>query len=59
VTFSARVGAKLIAEGVESEEELAALRGYGVEYAQGFLLALPSDPFPDESQLPGKRYASV
>lgn len=56
VTFSARVGAKLIAEGVETEDELAALRDMGVEYAQGYLLAMPEKPFPADDSLPGKRF---
>jgi len=54
VLFAKRVGAELIAEGVETESELAKLREIGVRYAQGFLLAQPSAPFPVEAELPGK-----
>lgn len=36
-----RVGAALIAEGIESEEDLAELRRIGVAYGQGFLLGRP------------------
>jgi EAL domain-containing protein (putative c-di-GMP-specific phosphodiesterase class I) len=36
----------LVAEGIETREELVALREIGVRYGQGFLLALPAEPFP-------------
>lgn len=36
------IGAELVAEGVESWEELESLASYGVRYAQGFLLGRPS-----------------
>ena len=39
--FAASVNAKLIAEGVESWEELDVLVRYGVRYAQGFLFGRP------------------
>lgn len=41
VTFSTSVGAKLIAEGVETWAELETLVALGVRNAQGFLLARP------------------
>ncbi len=40
-TFSRRVGASLIVEGVESAEQLRALRSIGVTYVQGFLFGQP------------------
>jgi len=40
-----KIGATLIAEGIELEEELAELKGMGVRYAQGYLLGKPA-PFP-------------
>ena len=46
VTYSERVGAALIAEGVESAAELNALRSIGVPFAQGFRLARPGPPWP-------------
>jgi len=55
VSLADRVGAKLIAEGIETTEELAALKGLGVRYGQGFLLALPSEPFPDDADLPARQ----
>jgi len=45
VAFAASVGAALIAEGVETWDELATLCRLGVRYAQGFLFGRPaSDP---------------
>ena len=37
-----RIEASLIAEGIERQEELDALRDLGIEYGQGFLLGRPS-----------------
>lgn len=41
VGFTAATGCKLVAEGVETQEELAALREIGVLKAQGYLLGRP------------------
>jgi EAL domain-containing protein (putative c-di-GMP-specific phosphodiesterase class I) len=41
VAFAADTGAEIVAEGVESEDELDALRRLGVRYAQGYHLAHP------------------
>lgn len=40
--FSGRMGATLIAEGVETEEDLKTLRSLGVTYAQGYVVGRPS-----------------
>ncbi len=48
-SFSAFVrdtGCQVIAEGIESDEDLAAVRSSGIEYAQGFLLGRPSGAMP-------------
>jgi EAL domain-containing protein (putative c-di-GMP-specific phosphodiesterase class I) len=37
------LGAELIAEGVETEQQLALLKSWGCEAAQGFLFARPGD----------------
>jgi EAL domain-containing protein (putative c-di-GMP-specific phosphodiesterase class I) len=52
--FSESTGIKLVAEGVESAEELAALVGVGVRCAQGYLFARPGAPapFPDWDSVP-------
>lgn len=42
VGFADRMGALLIAEGVETAEELACLTSLGVEFGQGYLLGRPS-----------------
>jgi EAL domain-containing protein (putative c-di-GMP-specific phosphodiesterase class I) len=44
--FSASTGITLVAEGVESAEELSALVDLGVRCAQGFLFARPEAPAP-------------
>lgn len=41
ITFASSVNAALIAEGVETWDELEALARFGIRYAQGFLLARP------------------
>lgn len=48
VTFARRMGSRLVAEGIETQEELTALRALGVEYGQGFLFAIPAEPFPED-----------
>lgn len=40
-----KIEAKVVAEGVETREELETVREIGVNYVQGFLLARPSDDF--------------
>jgi EAL domain-containing protein (putative c-di-GMP-specific phosphodiesterase class I) len=46
VIFAEKVGATLIAEGVETEAEMTALTDVGLEHVQGFLLRRPG-PLPD------------
>lgn len=41
VAFSRHTGSRIVAEGVETAEELRALRDLGVEAAQGYLLGRP------------------
>jgi EAL domain-containing protein (putative c-di-GMP-specific phosphodiesterase class I) len=41
MSFARKMNTRVIAEGIETREELDALRGLGVEYGQGFLLAPP------------------
>jgi diguanylate cyclase (GGDEF)-like protein len=47
IIFARRIDAKVVAEGVETVEELATLIEIGVEYGQGFLLARPSSVFAE------------
>src|SRR6478736_2491519 len=44
--FAREVGARIIAEGVEREEELAVLIDAGVDFGQGWLLGRPAEPWP-------------
>lgn len=57
VAFSERHDAKLVAEGIETEAELEALRAMGVRYGQGYLLAMPSTEFQSADQIPAARFA--
>jgi EAL domain-containing protein (putative c-di-GMP-specific phosphodiesterase class I) len=43
------VGAKVIAEGIQTQEEADALLGLGVRYGQGYLFARPIDPYAPSS----------
>jgi len=42
VSFAREAGCVLLAEGIETEAELAALRVLGVSLGQGYLLGKPS-----------------
>ncbi len=42
VSFGRRIGARLVAEGIETRRDLLTLRELGVEFGQGFLLGRPS-----------------
>lgn len=44
-----KMGSLVIAEGIETEEELEILKRLGIRYGQGFLFARPGPPFPDIS----------
>jgi EAL domain-containing protein (putative c-di-GMP-specific phosphodiesterase class I) len=43
VSFGRRIGARLLAEGIERRADLAALRTLGVELGQGYLLGRPQE----------------
>jgi EAL domain-containing protein (putative c-di-GMP-specific phosphodiesterase class I)/FixJ family two-component response regulator len=45
ISFAEKAQSTIIAEGIEAQEEVDALRGLGVEYGQGFFFALPG-PLP-------------
>ncbi|WP_456324707.1 EAL domain-containing protein [Desulfonauticus submarinus] len=47
VTFADKVGSKIIAEGIESKNELNALRDMGAHFGQGYYLARPQYPKPN------------
>jgi EAL domain-containing protein (putative c-di-GMP-specific phosphodiesterase class I)/AmiR/NasT family two-component response regulator len=41
--FASQIGARVVAEGVETFEELATLRAIGVQFAQGYYLGIPGE----------------
>lgn len=43
--YAAHIGTSIIAEGIETPDELATVIEAGVEYAQGYLLGKPNDHF--------------
>lgn len=49
VEFCHELDARVVAEGVETEEELTALHDIGVDFAQGILFARPNYPIPSVS----------
>jgi EAL domain-containing protein (putative c-di-GMP-specific phosphodiesterase class I) len=51
VTFAKRVGVKLVAEGIETKEELDVLMAIGVAYGQGFYFTKPVLPFPEDADV--------
>jgi EAL domain-containing protein (putative c-di-GMP-specific phosphodiesterase class I) len=53
VRFAGEIGADLIAEGIETAEELAAIRALGIRFAQGYHLARPV-ALPFASSLPAQ-----
>ncbi len=53
VSFGRRIGARLVAEGIETRRELAMLRTLGVEFGQGYLLGRPlEEPSPPRQLRP-------
>jgi len=46
ISFADKIGATIVAEGIEREEEVAALRKLGVHYGQGFYLGRPDSELP-------------
>ena len=47
VSFAARTGADICAEGIETIEELLALARLGVTFGQGYVLGRPAAPWPE------------
>jgi len=50
LTFSDKVGCKIIAEGIETASELSSLVQMGVHYGQGYFLARPAPVRPEVGQ---------
>ncbi len=54
VSFASRLGAEIIAEGIETAGELEVLRGLGIRYGQGYFLCRPTSVDSIPSCLSGK-----
>ncbi len=54
VSFGRRIGASLVAEGIENRRDLAALTALGVQFGQGYLLGRPA-PVPGAPRRIGQR----
>jgi diguanylate cyclase (GGDEF)-like protein len=52
LSFARRIDSRIIAEGVEGEDEAQALADAGVEYGQGRLFAGPAQPWPGVNWTP-------
>jgi diguanylate cyclase (GGDEF)-like protein len=50
--YCRRIGAQLVAEGVENADQLAALRALGITFGQGLLLGAPATEWGAEVALP-------
>jgi len=57
--YCRRIGAQLVAEGIETEAQLGALRALGVGYGQGMLLAPPAAGWSAEVAVPPPRLGTV
>lgn len=55
VRFASEIGSVVVAEGVETQGELAALRAFGVTHAQGYHLSRPMPPVSAQQFLIGAR----
>jgi EAL domain-containing protein (putative c-di-GMP-specific phosphodiesterase class I) len=59
ISFAKDIGAQVVAEGIETEAEMEALRGLGVSYGQGYYLARPGPIPPDGFDAPLPRTDST
>jgi diguanylate cyclase (GGDEF)-like protein len=57
--YCRRIGAQLVAEGIETDEQLAALRALGVAHGQGMLLAPPSAEWCADVVVPPPRLGTT
>ncbi len=53
VDFAGQMNVSLVAEGIETAEELEALRGIGVRFCQGFYFCRPVAAFPADEDITG------
>ncbi|HEV8420861.1 MAG TPA: EAL domain-containing protein, partial [Actinomycetota bacterium] len=57
ISFAAEIGATIIAEGIETRDELDSLRSLGVRYGQGFYIGRPRQLLPEDD--PGEAFGQV
>lgn len=50
VGYAQRTGSRIVAEGIETEAELRAVKALGVDLVQGYLLGRPAPPWPNTNQ---------
>ena len=58
ITLAHALQLEVVAEGVETPEQAAALKAFGCEYAQGYLYARPLPPADIELLLLGRQWAA-
>jgi len=51
INFARKIGAKVIAEGIECKQELKTLIELGVDYGQGYLIARPNQKIVDRLEI--------
>ncbi|WP_181186420.1 GGDEF domain-containing protein [Orenia metallireducens] len=51
INFARKIGAKVIAEGIECKQELKTLIELGVDYGQGYLIARPNQEIVDRLEI--------
>jgi diguanylate cyclase (GGDEF)-like protein len=59
LSYAEHTGGRLVAEGVETEAELEALRGLGVTLIQGFYLGRPGPGWPTPDRAAARRETAV
>jgi EAL domain-containing protein (putative c-di-GMP-specific phosphodiesterase class I)/putative methionine-R-sulfoxide reductase with GAF domain len=59
VSFAEQTGAQIVAEGIETAEELAALKELGIPYGQGYFLGRPGPPEAIAARLSLERLAGL
>jgi diguanylate cyclase (GGDEF)-like protein/PAS domain S-box-containing protein len=59
ITLGRNLGLKMVAEGVETEEQIAKLRDFGCEFAQGYYFSVPVNAQEATDLLAAKQHAST
>jgi EAL domain-containing protein (putative c-di-GMP-specific phosphodiesterase class I) len=59
ITLGRNLGLKMVAEGVETEEQIAKLREFGCEFAQGYYFSVPVNAQEATDLLAAKQHVST